>query len=152
MGAVATLIVLLGGGRGLQSVIGSMKLYQIVLAVWFLSSVSEEIFTRGWAQGAMGRWTAATTGRFSPAVILAAILFGSMHLSLFARGVDVVTASTIVCSTTLLGLVAVWLREKHRGLLPAIAVHVCFNVGGMFGGILYTASYRLMTGKMPFAA
>ena len=150
MGAVSSLLVLLLGGRGLQSVFGSMKFYQIVLVIWFGSSVSEEIFTRGWAQGALDRWRDVRVGSFSVPVLTGAVLFGSMHLSLFARGIDPVTATVIVIAATCLGFFAGVLRERHRGIAPAIAVHVCFNAGGVIGGMMYVISYRLRTGHLPF--
>jgi membrane protease YdiL (CAAX protease family) len=149
MGAGAALLVLLAGGRGMQAVFGEMKLWQIVLVIWFGSSIAEEVFTRGWAQGALERWESARYGGVSVPVLTGAVLFGSMHLSLFTR-LDAITSTIIVIGATALGLYAGTLRERHRGLLPAFAAHICFNVGGMFGGIVYAIGYRLATGRLPF--
>ena len=152
LGACASFTVLLLGGRGMQAVIGSMKLWQIVLTIWFGSSIAEELFTRGWAQGALEPWKGVRFGRFSLPVLTGAFLFGSMHVLLFFRGVDVVTATVIVCASTVLGLWAGELRERHRGLAPAIGVHISFNAGGMAGGIVYVVLYRLLTGRLPFTS
>ncbi|MCC6585202.1 MAG: CPBP family intramembrane metalloprotease [Bryobacterales bacterium] len=152
MGAVSSLVILLAGGRGMQAVIQSFKFYQIVLFVWLGSSIAEEIFTRGWAQGALEQWRDVKWGGVSVPVLTGAVLFSSMHVSLFFKGVDRITATVVVCSTLLLGLAAGKLRERHKGLGPAIAIHIAFNVGGMFGGILYTIGYRVITGRLPFPA
>jgi membrane protease YdiL (CAAX protease family) len=149
MGAAASLLVLLSGGRGMQAVFGAMRFWQIVLVIWLGSSIAEEVFTRGWAQGALERWRTVRYGRFSVPVLVGAVLFGSMHLTLFAR-LDAITASIIVIAATALGLYAGTLRERHRGLLPAVAAHICFNVGGLFGGIVYAIGYRFATGRLPF--
>jgi membrane protease YdiL (CAAX protease family) len=125
-----------------------MQFWQIVLVIWLGSSIAEEVFTRGWAQGALERWETVRYGRFSLPVLAGAVLFGSMHLPLFAR-LDAITASVLVTATTVLGLYAGTLRERHRGLLPAFAAHICFNVGGLFGGIIYAIGYRLSTGRLP---
>ena len=149
LGATASLSVLLMGGSGMQSALGAMKFWQIVLIVWIGSSISEEIFTRGWAQGALDRWRGVVYRGYSVPVITGALLFGSMHVSLIRRGVDALTTVVIVVAVTLLGLIAGRLRERHGGIAPAIAVHVCFNVGGAVGGALYVLGYRATTGRLP---
>ena len=149
LGAVASLLILLLGGSGMQAALGAMKFWQILLVVWIGSSVSEEIFTRGWAQGALERWRGVTLAGYSVPVITAAVLFGSMHATLVRRGVDLLTTVIVVGSATLLGLIAGQLRERHGGLAPAIAVHICFNVGGAIGGVLYVIGYRAIIGKLP---
>jgi membrane protease YdiL (CAAX protease family) len=149
LGAATSMLILLLGGSGMQAALGSMKFWQIVLTVWIGSSVSEEIFTRGWAQGALDRWRGVAYGGHSVPVIVAALLFGSMHATLIAHGVDLITTVLVVLSATLLGLIAGNLRERHGGLAPAVVVHICFNVGGAIGGLLYVLGYRLTTGKLP---
>jgi len=149
LGAATSLIILLLGGSGMQAALGSMKFWQIVLIVWIGSSISEEIFTRGWAQGALDRWRGVAYGGHSVPVIVAALLFGSMHITLIGHGVDIITTVVVVISATLLGLIAGSLRERHGGLAPAILVHICFNIGGAMGGVIYVLGYRLTTGKLP---
>lgn len=149
LGAATSLLILLLGGSGMQAALGSMKVWQIVLIVWIGSSISEEIFTRGWAQGALDGWRGVAYGGHSVPVIVAALLFGSMHTTLIGHGVDLITTVLVVISVTLLGLIAGRLRERHGGLAPAVVVHICFNVGGAIGGAIYVLGYRLSTGKLP---
>lgn len=150
MGAIASLVILLAGGRGMQSVLQSFRFYQVVLYVWLGSSIAEEIFTRGWAQGALEKWRNVMWGGVSVPVLTGAALFSSMHLTLYFKGVDWITATVVVMSTLLLGLAAGRLREQHKGLGPAIAIHIAFNMGGMLGGIAYTIAYRVVAGRLPF--
>ena len=149
LGASASLLILLLGGSGMQAAFQSMRFWQIVLIVWVGSSVSEEIFTRGWAQGALERWRGVSYAGFSIPVITAALLFGTMHATLFRRGIDAITTVVVLLATTLLGLIAGKLRERHCGITPAIAVHFCFNAGGAIGGTLYVLTYRAITGRLP---
>ncbi len=152
LGALSSLLILLSGGRGLQSVFGSIPLWLFVPIIWFGSSIAEELLTRGWVQGWLERWRDVRVGRFSLPVATSGLLFGAMHITLFFRGTDPTSATVIVAAATLLGLWAGVLRQRHRGIAPAIAVHVCFNIGGMIGGILYAIGYRLTTGRLPFTS
>jgi membrane protease YdiL (CAAX protease family) len=149
LGASASLLILLLGGSGMQTALESMRFWQIVLIVWIGSSVSEEIFTRGWAQGALEPWRGVSYAGYSIPVITSAVLFGSMHATLFRRGVDAITTVVVLLATTLLGLIAGKLRERHHGIMPAITLHFCFNAGGAVGGALYVLTYRAITGRLP---
>ncbi len=115
------------------------RFYQIVLVIWFWSSVTEEVFTRGWLQSSLPAWRWIVSGLF----------FGSMHLTVWWAGADLATSAILVAATTLLGLLCGRLRDRHESLTPAIAAHMSFNVGGLLGGILYTAGYAIRHGKPP---
>ena len=52
-----------------------------------------------------------------------------MHLALFNMGVDKFTVFDIVIFGTILGVIAGYYREKTNSLVPAIIVHLCFNIG-----------------------
>lgn len=78
-----------------------------------------------------------------------AILFGGLHGSLIFAGVDPAAVAILVMATTLLGLLTAWARARTSSLYPAIAAHIAFNVGGMFGGIIYAIGYRIFTGELP---
>jgi hypothetical protein len=146
LGAVTTLVVMVSGVRGLRSVLGGYSFGAMVLWVWIVSSVSEEVFCRGWFQTS----TMSDTSRATLLALLpSAILFGSLHLLLVSADVDVASVAVVVIATTLLGLLAAWARATSASLYPAIAAHVAFNVGGAAGGIVYAIGYAVMTGKVP---
>ncbi len=144
LGAVASLVVLLGGGKGLTSQVAGYGFLGIVFWIWFYSSVTEEIFTRGWYQSYLREGTGARV-----AMAASAMLFGAMHLSLLIRGVDHWSVTVIVVSAGVLGWFAASLRQRYESLVPAIGAHIGFNVGGVLGGVLYTIGYRISTGHLP---
>ena len=47
----------------------------------------------------------------------------------------------------LLGLVAARQRERTGSIMPAVATHVAFNVGGAIGGILFVISQVVLLGR-----
>jgi membrane protease YdiL (CAAX protease family) len=140
LGAVATMVVLLLGLEGLQKVMKGYTFPMIILWVWLGSSIAEEIFVRGWFQSTLVMRGVAQR----PAVILSGALFGAMHLSLLAVGVQAASVAVIVTSTFLLGLVCAHLRATRDSLMPAILAHIGFNVGGMLGGIVVVVTRKLM--------
>jgi uncharacterized protein len=144
LGALATVVILAAGLRGLRATLGGCSFGAIVLWVWIVSSVVEELFCRGWFQAST---TAGDTGLAS--LLPSALLFGSLHLSLLFAGVDVASVIVVVAATSLLGLVAAWARATTGSLYPAIAAHAAFNVGGALGGIAYAIVHRIATGRLP---
>jgi membrane protease YdiL (CAAX protease family) len=119
----------------------------IVLWIWVVSSLMEELFCRGWFQtlvssGASGERTA---------VLWSAGLFGTMHLALLFSDIEIAAVVVIVLSVTALGYVCATARARTGSLRPAIAAHVMFNVGAFLAGVAYTIAYRVATGHMPFA-
>jgi membrane protease YdiL (CAAX protease family) len=142
LGAGASTVVMLTPAAGMQSLFAGWSFPAIALSIWIYSSVSEELFVRGWFQRAVEGAAIGSRGLFggrvSIPVATSAALFGAIHLSLLTKGIDIATTAIIVVATTALGLVAATLRERHRGLLPSIVVHVCFNLGGVAAGIVIT--------------
>jgi membrane protease YdiL (CAAX protease family) len=133
LGGSTTLVILLAGLRGLRPVVGGYSFGAVLFWVWIVSSVSEEIFCRGWFQ-------ASTEGGAGLSALLpSAILFGAMHLVLLVARVDIGSTTVIVAATSLLGLLAAWARAGSGSLYPAIAAHLAFNVGGVLGGGGYLA-------------
>lgn len=124
----------------------------IALSVLY-SSFSEEIFTRGFIQSLMGHLTDSkvnlVVARVSIPAITSGLLFGSLHLSVYFGGSDILTTVIIVFYTTLLGIVAGHLFEKYNSLVPAILVHVAANAGGVGAGILVVLIRFLITGELP---
>lgn len=143
LGIVATSAVLLSGATGLRPMMKNYSFGQIVLFVWGISSVSEEIFCRGTFQTLLfgSEHTAAKLGALLPS----ALLFGLMHVGLIIVGVDFPSIAILIPLLTCLGLLTAWARARSGSLYPAIVGHVAFNVGGVGGGIIYT----LMAGHPP---
>ena len=131
LGALATLVVLGAGLKGLAPILKGYTFLDIVIGAWIISSVAEEIFVRGWFQSTI----AGQVSRRAE-ILLSGALFGSMHASLFFAGVEPASAVVIMVSTFCLGLVTATLRARSGSLMPAIYAHVAFNVGGMFGGVI----------------
>lgn len=129
MGAVTTLIIRLSHSQGLASMLKDYSFPAIVLIIWLGSSISEEIFARGWFQSAVA-------SRTKHAALLSAFLFATLHLGLIMKGIEPFVVAVLFIATFLLGWAAGRFREKSGSLLPAIAVHIAFNVGGVIGGIV----------------
>jgi membrane protease YdiL (CAAX protease family) len=149
LGATATVLVLAGGGRGLQSALGTAGILQVLLVIWLLSSLSEELLTRGWLQGILHPWRDRYVASVAVPALVSGTVFGAMHLGLYFKGVDAVTATVVVVCATVLGVWAGVLRHRYSSLIPAIVAHVAFNAGGAVGGIAYAIAYRMATGHLP---
>jgi membrane protease YdiL (CAAX protease family) len=99
-----------------------------------IASTCEEIFYRGLIQSflkplekvgiAIGRL------RLSVPVVVAAVLFGLMHIPLLTLGAETGFVCGIVVSAVVAGLVAGILRQQSGSLAPAVVVHLLFNVVG----------------------
>lgn len=147
LGAVATTLILLTPAQGM-TFLRQFGLLGLVLSVWFYSSLSEELFVRGWFQSIIDHDAELVIGgrRFKVAVVVSGLLFGSMHLTLFWKGTDALTALIIVSTTTLLGFVAATYRERYQSLIPAFVTHVAFNVGGFIAGMIINIIAMVATG------
>lgn len=141
LGATASLIALLAGWTGMARMVKDYSFLQIIVVIWFWSSLSEEIFCRGWFQSGLPEGSSRQ--------IWSAALFGAMHLSLLVAGVDVPSALWIVTSAGTLGWICAVFRDRYQSLLPPFLTHAAFNVGGVLGGMLYVIGYRISTGKLP---
>lgn len=138
-GAVASAVIILSPAEGMTFMKGQ-ALWQLVVGVWFVSSIGEEVFTRGlvqtWMAGREGRGLNLGPLRLSWPVIASGLLFGSLHLSTLLRGADLWTVCTIVCFTSFLGLVAAYYREKTSSLVLPLLIHILGNIGGFGGGVV----------------
>jgi membrane protease YdiL (CAAX protease family) len=116
---------------------GGSSFLQVVIGVWIIASVCEEVLHRGLIQSflePLGRCGFTVSGvRLSLPVVTAALLFGFMHTMLLTMGADAFFVGCVVASAVVLGLVAGYYREKSGSLLPAVLVHMVFNV---YGGVL----------------
>ncbi len=105
---------------------------QTVVRVWIVASLAEEILMRGLVQSSLGLLSdigfSVGTHFVSLPVLAGALAFSALHLVLFKRmGAN---AAPVLVATFLLGCVAGVYRETTGSLIPAVLVHVLFNVGG----------------------
>jgi membrane protease YdiL (CAAX protease family) len=124
---------------------------QIVLRVWIVASIAEEVLTRGLIQGLLA--PLSTTGfrvageLVSVSVLLAALAFAALHLVL-VRKMGAKAAPVIVLAF-LLGCVAGVYRQTTGSLIPAVIVHMLFNIGGTVP--MWLTSRRAMPQPKPGA-
>ena len=116
---------------------------RFVLSVVLLASICEEVFARGLVLGFLAplkRYSLAVLRwRLSAPVLISALGFGLGHLCLLGS-MDSRMVVLIVVNAAVLGLLAGYHREKTGSILPAIAVHMAFNIVGGFLAYLSTAA------------
>lgn len=139
LGAATTALLILSPARGMTW-IADLGLPGIAAWIWLHSSVTEEIFVRGWFQRFVDSDHRAA---------LSAALFGSMHLMILKHRPDLWTVAIIVAATTALGFLTARDRERTGSLGPPIATHIAFNVGGFVAGVAFAAALFLTTGQNP---
>ncbi|MCK4667303.1 CPBP family intramembrane metalloprotease [Candidatus Dependentiae bacterium] len=133
LGLTAVFLQSILGGNGMEF-IGDTSLLQKIGFMWIFASVSEEVFYRGLLQTTLkpikDRGIRIFKLFLSLPVITAALLFSGVHSFLLTMGVDIITVSLILTFALILGLIAGVQRERTGSLIPAIIVHMCFNIGG----------------------
>jgi membrane protease YdiL (CAAX protease family) len=130
-----------------------MSFLEIVVAIWLLSSIAEEIFVRGliqsWITAPSSQQPAGNAQRV--AVPVSAAFFAGMHVPLIWMGAGAVGGGIIVAATLVVGWAAAELRARTDSLAHAIGVHIFGNVAAVPFGILAVIAFRLTYGEMPFA-
>jgi membrane protease YdiL (CAAX protease family) len=151
-GGIATAATLIVGAKG-NPIVKQLTLPQIILFVWIFSSTIEEIFTRGFLQGHLAPAGAGSVRllffRIETRAFISAVFFALMHLSLLISGADLKTVIIVLLFTFSVGLLAGHQRAKTGSLIPAIAVHMLANIGGVVGGIIYMIVMVTSGGKPP---
>jgi membrane protease YdiL (CAAX protease family) len=113
---------------------------QTVIFIWIYASICEEVLTRGLIQGYLAPLTKYGVTvfklRISFPVLISALFFASMHIMLLTMNMDGTAVFNIVSFAFILGIIAGYYREKTGSLIPAIIVHMLFNVGGSCAGLL----------------
>jgi membrane protease YdiL (CAAX protease family) len=113
---------------------------QGVILIWFYASICEEVLTRGLIQGYL--WPLKQFGfsffgfRISIPVLVAALFFGGMHIALLTVGLDSFSVWAIVVSAFIMGIIAGYYREKTGSIIPAIIIHMLFNITGSIMGFI----------------
>lgn len=106
-----------------EIVIGSPFYY---LLAFILAPAGEETLFRGLLVGYIVEETA--TNPWIP-ILLSATLFSTTHLIPFSTAPPIQKAF-VVSTAFILSTIAGYLRIKSSSILPAITVHLCFNLGG----------------------
>jgi membrane protease YdiL (CAAX protease family) len=132
---LSMVLMSLGGspaGRGEHPAMGGGPL-KIVVSVLIMASICEELFYRGLLLGYLAplRPLGFTIfrRRVSLPVAFCALSFGLGHLCLLGM-MPGRMVGMIVLAATALGLLAGHYREKTESLIPAVAVHMTFNIIG----------------------
>lgn len=119
---------------------GNFTLPEIVIYVWLLASIAEEVLFRGLIQSFLNPLKNIKIKLFSKTisfpVIFSAVSFGLIHLALITAGVDIFIVLTIVFFGIILGIIVGYYRENTGSLIPAIIVHMSFNIGSYLGSYL----------------
>lgn len=132
-GLIASLITILVGSTPSYD-FGSPNLLQQIVKIWLLASITEEIVFRGLIQTYLSSRLSSSFSIFriqiTHAALVAAVLFSLAHLVLLTRGAGATQMAVIVVSTFILGVAAGYFRESSGSLVPAIIIHMLFNVWG----------------------
>jgi hypothetical protein len=145
---VGMVLVMLGGEGGVNgtdSIMGS-GILKAIISVWIIASISEEVFFRGLLQGFLNPLKKSGINLFkihiSVPIIFSALFFGLGHIGVISfLGTNMTIL--IIINATILGFIAGYYREKTGSLIPAIVVHMTFNIVGSIIGIILT---KIMTG------
>ena len=132
-GVLGSALLALLPAQGLPDVPG-LSFIQIVLFVWLYASVCEEVLVRGLVQGFVspfGHHGISLSGiRLSLPVLTGALFFALMHLPALGPGIQPITLIAFLLFAATAGSMAGWFRERTGSLLPAIVVHMMFNIAG----------------------
>lgn len=113
---------------------GNLNLLQQIIKVWILASIVEEIVFRGliltYLSSCIPHSFSFFRLRISYATLIAALMFSLAHLVLLTRGAGAAQIVMIEIFTFILGVAAGYFREKTGSLVPAIIIHMLFNVWG----------------------
>jgi len=133
-------IIIMGANLSEENFPGSdFTLLEKIIYIWFWASLCEEVFTRGLIQGFL--FPVKHIGfnflnRFiSLPVMIGAAFFGLMHFMLLTIGIAFFVVLIIVIFGIVLGIIAGYYKEQTKSLIPAILVHMCFNIGGSLLGL-----------------
>ena len=141
-GVFAGLITALAGPTSTYD-FGNMNLFQTIIKVWILASIVEEIIFRGLILTYLSSRIYTSFSifriRITHATLIAAILFSLAHFMLLLKGAGGAQMAFIAVMTFVLGIGAGYFREKTGSLVPAIIIHMLFNICGEIMGSLVGA-------------
>ncbi len=127
-----------------------MNFLELVLCIWMLSSISEEIYVRGLVQSWIAEGDeAAARSPFAPSIVASTLVFAGMHVPLIWSPMGIQGGGTLVAGTFFAGWGCAVLRARTRSLWPAILCHILANVASIPGGILGTVFFKLLYHRLP---
>lgn len=105
-----------------------------VIFIWIYASICEEALTRGLIQSFLrplkDHRIRLLTTHISLPVIVSALFFSLMHLPAFGKTMNIYALLFFLMYAVILGIIAGYYREKIGSLVPAILVHMVFNISG----------------------
>jgi membrane protease YdiL (CAAX protease family) len=143
----ATIVMILTENR--HPIASQFSFVQVIVSVWLLSSISEEIFVRGLVQS----WIAAPISPESATpkcvIIASACLFAGLHVPLIWKGGGALGGGVIVAATFFVGWAAAEIRARSGSLLHAIGVHIVGNIAALPFGVIGAIVYAVIHGHPP---
>jgi len=139
LGFLPSIIIMVADLSMTDSPVSDFLWLEKIIYIWLWASICEEVFTRGLIQGFL--FPVKHIGFnflnyfISLPVMIGAVFFGTMHLMLLTLGMAFFTVLIIVIFGIILGTIAGYYREQTNSLVPAILVHMCFNIGGSLLGL-----------------
>ncbi|HPR64485.1 MAG TPA: type II CAAX endopeptidase family protein [Thermoanaerobaculia bacterium] len=126
--------ILMGPSAGPEGGPSPSGILELILTVWILASTCEEIFYRGFLQSFLNPLRnygiTIAAWRIQAPILCSAALFALGHLCLLGS-MPGPFVGLIVFSCFVNGILAGHFRDRSGSLLPAIGVHMMFNVTGM---------------------
>ncbi len=116
--------------EGINKIDSKETILTTIVTIWFLSSISETILTRGLFQSMLINLKHIRFLKLSLPVILTALLFGLLHATALFAGKSIWFTLFLVFTTSCMGLVAAYYREKSDSIIPAFLVHILANALG----------------------
>ena len=117
---------------------------QVVVFIWFYASICEEVLTRGLIQGYLAPFTNHCFRMFklrlSLPVIVGALFFSLIHIMPLGASLGIYKLLFFLLFAAILGVIAGYYREKTGSLVPAVIVHMMFNISGSFVDFLVATS------------
>ena len=139
LGFLPSIIIMVSNLSMEDSPVSDFTWLEKIIYIWLWASICEEVFTRGLIQGFL--FPAKHIGfkflnyYISLPVMIGAAFFGLMHFMLLTIGMAFFAVLIIVIFGIILGIIAGYYREQTNSLVPAILVHMCFNIGGSLLGL-----------------
>lgn len=111
---------------------GELAHWQLILYFFIGAPIQEEMIFRGLIQSIV-EWRAPQaiklgTLKLSYSALVAAVLFGMVHIATVRLGASWAQACFTVGAAFLLGLGAGWMRSNTGSLLPGVLIHALFNI------------------------